>query len=649
METSPPSIYEFGDFRLDAAKLLLFRRDGSIVPLTPRVFQTLLYMVEHSSAVLERERLMDAVWPDAIVEENNLTQNISTLRRVLGEGPESHRFIVTVPGRGYRFVADVRASQRKTAAPVEVAADDFTRPAVTTGADALSAPALPPRESSGRRKAWLVLLSALTILALGVALVFFLQTRGQGLTETPGSAPSLVSEKSIAVLPFANLSGDPENAYFADGIKDEILTRLSKIAALKVISRGSTQKFASAPENVRGIAQQLGVTNILQGSVRKAGETVRVTVELLNAQNSTQLWAETFDRKLTDIFQVESEVAQRIATALEATLTGAEKRALTAKPTVNVDAYQAYLKGRYFWNKRTDEGYQKAGEYFRQAIAIDPNYAPAYAGLSDVDQFNAFNAVGSTELLIDARESAQKAIALDGTLAEPHASLGLLLMNYDWDWVNAEKEFQRAIELNSNYATAHHWYAHTFIAVNRPEEALAEIQRARELDPLSLIINTDTGKMLYFARRYDDAIKQLRETLKMDPNFPQAHIWLGYVCTTTGLYEEAITEFAKVSDNSWAPGWLGYVYGFSGRREEAEKILGELKQKETAQPIDPHVLFCIYCGLGEKDQAFAALEKDYEIRSVGLTSLKVHPSYDSLRSDPRFADLLRRTNLGGKN
>ncbi len=374
-----------------------------------------------------------------------------------------------------------------------------------------------------------------------------------------------------------------------------------------------------------------------------------MTVQLLNAQNSTQLWAETFDRKLTDIFQVESEVAQRIATALEATLTGAEKQALAARATVNVDAYQAYLKGRYFWNKRTDEGYQKAGEYFRQAIAIDPNYAPAYAGLSDVDQFNAFNAVGRPELLIDARESAQKAIALDGTLAEPHASLGLLLMNYDWDWVNAEKEFQRAIELNSNYATAHHWYAEYLIAVNRPEEALAEIQRARELDPLSLIINTDTGKMLYFARRYDDAIKQLRETLKMDPNFPQAHIWLGSVYATTGLYDEAIAEFAKVSDNSWAPGWLGYVYGVSGRHEEAEKILGELKQKETAQPIDPHVLFCIYCGLGEKDQAFAALEKDYEIRSVGLTSLKVHPWYDSLRSDPRFADLLRRTNLAGKD
>jgi tetratricopeptide (TPR) repeat protein len=218
-------------------------------------------------------------------------------------------------------------------------------------------------------------------------------------------------------------------------------------------------------------------------------------------------------------------------------------------------------------------------------------------------------------------------------------------MNYDWDWHNAEKEFQRAIELNSNYATAHHWYAEYLIAVDRPEEALAEIQRARELDPLSLIINTDTGKMLYFARRYDDAIKQLRETLKMDPNFPQAHIWLGSVCATTGLYDEAIAEFTKVSDNRWAPGWLAYVYGISGRRDEAEKILDRLKQSEAEHPIDPHVLVCLYSGLGDKEQVFAALEKDYQVRSVGLTSLKVHPWYDSLRSDGRFVDLLRRMNL----
>ena len=268
--------------------------------------------------------------------------------------------------------------------------------------------------------------------ALGLGLVAIC---GVGLTSyllqrQPTAAPTF-PEKSIAVLPLENLSEDKKNAFFADGIQGEILTRLSKVAALKVISRTSTQKFKGSPDNVAEIARQLGVANLLEGSVQKSGETVRVTVQLIHAPSDTHLWAETYDRKLNDMFQVESEVAQSIVTALEATLSAPEKRALEARPTENVEAYQAYLKGRYFWNKRTDEGYQRAGEYFRQAISIDPNYAPAYAGLSDVHQFNAFNAVTQTDLHAKAREAAQKAIALDDTLAEPHASLGLLALNYD--------------------------------------------------------------------------------------------------------------------------------------------------------------------------------------------------------------------------
>jgi TolB-like protein/DNA-binding winged helix-turn-helix (wHTH) protein/Tfp pilus assembly protein PilF len=460
-----------------------------------------------------------------------------------------------------------------------------------------------------------------------------------------GAVTTAVSQKSIAVLPFANLSGNPENAYFADGIKDEILTRLSKIAALKVISRTSTQKFKSAPDNVHEIARQLGVANILEGSVQRSGQTVRVTVQLIRAQSDTHLWAETYDRKLTDMFHVESEVAQRIATALDSTLSGAEKQALTAKPTANVEAYQDYLRGRYFWNRRTHEGFAKAGEYFQQAIAIDPNYAPAYAGLSDVYQFSAYDVVSRTEFYAKARVAAQKAIELDETLAEPHASLGLLAMNYDWDWATAEREFRQAIELNPNYATAHHWYAEYLAAMGRMDESLVEINRARDLDPLSLIINTDTGKLLYYSRRYDDAIGQLRETLKMDPSFSDAHIWMAAVCAITGRYDGAIAESRKITENNWSLGWLGYVYGISGQRDEAGKVLNELKRLTSERPIDPHVMVSVYLGLGDKDHALAALEKEYEVRSVGLTSLKVNPWYDPLRSDPRFADLLRRMNF----
>ncbi len=632
------AIYEFGKFRLDPANHLLARRDGTPLPLTPRVFDTLLFLVQHSGAVLDKERLMEAVWPDSIVEENNLSQNISTLRRVLGETPGAHRYIDTVPGRGYRFVADVSTPADTVTSQEEPKVEDSV-PAFSEVPAAAVDPVLSAASPSLRP----ILLWIVGALALGVAALLF--WRSEARTPAPVSASLPASEKSIAVLPFDNLSGNPENAYFAEGIKDEILTRLAKISALKVISRTSTQKFKSAPENVREIARQLGVANILEGSVQKSGETVRVTVQLINTQSDTHLWAETYDRKLTDLFQVESEVAQRIAIALATTLSGAEKEALALKPTANVEAYQACLKGRYFWNKRTSDDYEKAAEYFRQAVALDPNYAAAYAGLSDACQFNAFDAVAPSALYAQARAAAQKAIALDATLAEPHASLGLLAMNRDWNWPTAENEFKKAIGLNPNYATAHHWYAELLIALDRPNESLAEIKRAHELDPLSLIINTDTGKILYFARRYDEALAQLRETLTLDPAFPQAQIWLGSVFTSMGRYNEALAAFHKVENNRWAMGWLGYVYGLAGERGKTESILGDLERGAAGHPIEPQVLLCLYLGLGDKEQAFAAMEKAYAVRSVAITSLKVNPWYDSLRSDPRFADFLRRTKL----
>ncbi len=641
MTNSTAAIYEFGDFRLDAIRRRMSRRSGALVPLTPRVFDTLLYLVQHSGGVLDKERLMEAIWPDSIVEENNLSQNISFLRRILGESPGSHRYIVTVPGRGYRFVAEVRALEKP-----EVLETITDTPA--GAADLDTAPQdSQPTHFPIQKKVSPQLLWTTAVIALSVV-VFFLwrsQTRNPTGNAQDRPASAAVSDKTIAILPFDNLSGSPENAYFADGIKDEILTRLSKVAALKVVSRTSTQKFKHAPDNLRGIAQQLGVRNILEGSVQKSGGTVRVTVQLINAQSDTHLWAETYDRRVTDIFQVESEVAERIASALAATLSDPEKLALKAKPTTNVEAHEAYLKGRYFWNKRTGEGFKKAGEYFLQAIAIDPNYAQAYAGLGDVYQFTAYDAVSRTHLYAKAREAARKALTLDEMLAEPHASLGLLAMNYDWDWATAEKEFRRAIELNPNYPTAHHWYAEFLAAVGRFDESLVQINRARELDPLSLIINADMGKLLYYSRRYDDALKQLEETVKMDAEFPQAHIWLGSLYSTIGRYGDAIAAFQKVKENSWAPGWLGYVYGISGQRSEAEKVLAELERLAAESPIDPHILLCVYLGLGDKDKAFAALEQEYEVRSLGMTSLKVNPWYDGLRSDPRFTDLLGRMNL----
>lgn len=484
--------------------------------------------------------------------------------------------------------------------------------------------------------------AATTSLVLAFALAWLVRDRSAAPSRVPAPA------KSIAVLPFANLSGDPENAWFAEGVVDGILARLSKIAALKVISRSSTQRFQSAPGNIREIARQLGVQHILEGRVRKSGETVRMTVQLTHAPSQTNLWTETYDRKSTDLFQVESEIAQCIAAALATTLTGREQRAIQARQSTNVAAHHAYLKGRYFWNKRMPESYKEARDYFQQAVTLDPTYASAYAGLSDAYQFLATTDVPSRrESFAKAREAARKAIELDDTLAAPHASLGLIAMNHDWDWAKAEQEFRRAIELDSNYATAHQWYAEYLMAVGRFDEGLAAIKRARELDPLSMIINADTGKFLYFARRYEDAIQQLQETMKMDPAFLDTQFWLGAVYTTTGRYEEAIREFEKFREPSraWTLTCLGYVYGVSGRREEAERILPELKQLTREGSLDPQGLRYVYMALGKTEETFAMLEQEYEVRSTGLISLKTHPWYDSIRSDPRFPDLLRRMKL----
>ena len=642
MKTASPPVYQFGDFRIEAAKRVLMRANGEPVPLTPRVFETLLYLVEHAGVIIEREQLLDAVWPDAVVEENNITQNISTLRRVLGEAPGSHQFIVTVPGRGYRFVAEVTV--------VEKDAESFA-PGIPPLSDGTATAAREPQKLARRRRLWPLALT----LGGGAALLsaLFLWWPRQQTTSGPKIAshfPTAVSDKSIAVLPFANLSGDTDNAYFADGIKDEILARLSKVAALKVISRTSTEKYKNAPDNLREIALQLGVAHILEGSVQKSGDTVRVTVQLIHAPTDTHLWAETYDRQLTDMFQVETEVAQRIATALEATLTGSETRALTAKPTANVEAHEAYLKGRYFWNKRTIEGFKQATEYFSRAVTLDPGYAQAWAGFSDALLFLAGeNGPDQKELRAQGRAALQKALEIDETLAEAHASLGLLAMNFDWDWTQAEREFKRAIELNQNYATAHQWYGEFLADMGRPDEGISEIRRARELDPLSLIINSDVAKVYLLTRHYDEAVAQFKRTLELDPEFAQAHGLLALTYSLQGRQEQALEEIRKIrglENDPMSLGWLGYIYGASGKKVETDQTLNRLRDLAAQTYVSPLWTAQIHAGAGENDQAFEWFEKVFQERSVGgAVVLKANPLFDSLRPDPRFADLLRRANL----
>jgi TolB-like protein/Tfp pilus assembly protein PilF len=460
-------------------------------------------------------------------------------------------------------------------------------------------------------------------------------------------ATAAVSEKSIAVLPFENLSEDKANAYFADGIQEEILTRLAGIADLKVISRTSTQRYQSRPRNLTQIAKELGVANILEGSVQKAGDRARISVQLINAQTDSHLWADTYDRKLTDVFLVETDIAKTIADSLKAKLTHSERRAIALRPTANTEAYELYLKGRFFWNKRTGTDLRKAIDYFNHAIAKDPNYALAYAGLADCyDLLCEYSEVSPKESYPKAKAAAIKALELDDSLGEAHTSLAYSLINYDWDWRNAEREYQRAIQLNPNHATAHQWYAECLSILGRHTEAIAEIKRAQELDPLSLIINQGVGGKYLYARRYDEAMAQFQRTLELYPQFPPTHQRLAWCYVQKRMYDEAIAEMQRAvefSGNSTQMiAALGYTYAAAGRRDIAQNIIAELEQRSKESYVDDYCIATIHAALGEKDKAFALLNQASAERSYWMPYLKTDFQLDNLRSDSRFDALLQR-------
>lgn len=464
----------------------------------------------------------------------------------------------------------------------------------------------------------------------------------------PIAVNSEPTEKSIAVLPFENLSHDSDNAYFADGVQEEILTRLAKISDLKVIARTSTQRFKSSPDDLPEIAKQLGVAHILEGSVQKAGDQVRVNVQLINAASQRHLWAETYDRTLNDIFGVESDIAKTIADALQVRLTGYEKHAISARPTNNPVAYQDYLKGRYFWNKRTGDDFKTAITYFEQAIDADPAFALAYAGLADTYVLlPAFTWAAPQDAMPKAKVAAQKALQLDDALAEAHTSLAMVLRAYDFDYGRATSEFRRAIELNPNYAPAHYWFGtHVLSALARFDDAIAEVKRAIELDPFSLVANVDLGTTYIYARRFDDAIDQLRKALQLDTNFYYAHYTLGLALEHKGLLDTAIAEFEKahqLNDDPFAFGLLGHAYAVRGRRDEGLQILAQLKDESARRYVAPYSFAIINLGLGDKDEALRCLDKDFSDRdgwNIGF--IRVDPILDPLRGDARFEQLANR-------
>jgi eukaryotic-like serine/threonine-protein kinase len=465
----------------------------------------------------------------------------------------------------------------------------------------------------------------------------------------PSATSEVVPEKSIAVLPFANRIRESDGAYFVDGIRTQIVARLVKIANLKVVSGSVTQRYQSPPENPAQVAEELGVADILQGSVEKQGEKFRIAVRLIDGKKNVDLWSKSYDRTFAKIVELESDVARQAAGALRVKLTEPEKRAIDKPATSNPRAYEAYLKGRYVWLQRNYDSFQQAKEYFEQAIALDPNYAKAYAGLADAYQFLAASDPRSyKENYEKARNAYKRALELEPTLAEAHASAGLVAMNYDWDWPLAEQELRRAIALDPNKALFYDWYAEYLMAVGRTNESLANMERARELDSSSVLINSDLGKLLWLGRRYDEAERQLKETLLMDPDFTQARWWLGLTYLMKHRFDDAIAEFSPpertpTGTPAWGWGLSAYAYAMAGRKREAEQMLEKIKNDLSSG--DDVAIMLTYIGLGDKDRALACLERDYENHYTTMISLKSNPVFDPLRADPRFLDLVRRVNL----
>lgn len=639
--------FQFGQFHLDAAERLLLR-NGDPVPLAPKVFDTLLVLLQHNGHLLEKDHLMRAVWPDTFVEEVNLAVNISTLRKVLGELDNGRQYIETVPKRGYRFVAPIREGGDEN----ELVIHNRLRARIVTEevqegtpqqAEQNQAMALSPTGTAWKIASLTLAASAL-VLGLVLTITYFRFSGSRAETRTP---PALVN--SIAVLPFKPLSTTGDDQYLELGIADELINRLSSLKQVVVRPTSAVRSYADGGKDSVSAGKELQVESVLEGNIQRLDDRIRVTVRLVSVPDGRALWSGRFDENLRDMFAVEDSISERVAEALIPKLTGAEKQLLVKHQNESAEAHDAYLKGRYFWNKRTADGINKAIEYFQQAIDREPNYARAYAGLADCyTALFDYQVLPPEDAVPRAKAAAAKALEIDPALAEAHTSLAYLSYLYDRNWAVADQEFLRAIELNPNYGTARHWHGRFLAAVGRFDEAFAELRRAQEIDPFSLIINTNLGSLFYFERQYDRAIETLQKTLEMEPTFELAHWHLGNCYERKQMYEKAIAEYQKAltlqGDRELAT-TIGERYKTGGFETAMRSFLDGYggRVKEDSRPAYTLARYCAV--LGDKQKAFDWLEKAYRNHHPWLAQLNVDPQFESLHSDPRFADLLRREGL----
>ena len=608
--------YEFGPFRIDTAERLLFRGQ-EMVPLTPKVIDTLLVLISSPGSLLDKDEILELVYPGIHVEENAVAKNISALRKVIGD-----ECIQTIAKRGYRFVAEVREVAAKGAKeePVD-AAGDRINPLIPVG---------------------------LSILAVIVIVIGVWKYPGIKGIVSPGN-PGI---HSLAVLPLDNLTQNPAQEYFTEGMHEELINTLAKVEALRVISRTSAMTYQGAHKPLPQIARELNVDAIVEGSVLQSGNRVRIAVQLFG-KDDKQLWAQSYEGDLRDVLALQGEVAGAIASEIQIKVTPQDKRRLQKVRQVSPESYLAYAHGRYYWNKRTPEGFQKAANYFQQAIAEDPSYAPAHSGLADA--FSLSGSIGAdvfppNQVMPKAKAAALEAVRLDGNLAEGHTSLAYVKLSYDWDLEGANREFQQAFELNPGYATAHHWRAHYWLAKGKPDQALAEIRQAEVLDPFSFIISMGVGWDLYHARLYNQAIEKYRATLDLNPDFPLTHCVLGMALVENKSYTDALAEFNRAlalpGSLSFALANIARTQALSGKLAEARQVLAQLQASAHQRYVPAIYLAGVYAALDENDKAITWAQKAYEERSDYMVYLKTEPAVDSLRSDPRFQRLLDRIAAG---
>jgi len=622
-------IYEFGRFRLKVAERVLLR-EGELVPLTPKVFDILVTLVENGGRVVAKDDLMKRVWPNTFVEEGNLTQNISLLRKALGETPGGAQFIETVPRRGYRFVAET--SQTWTdAEPAAKGDNEHTLDTSTEPRAVVPTPNTTSQLARIRRTPVFAVVAGLVVVGI-IGLVYFTGW---------GKAGNDASIQSIAVLPFIDESADPDAQYINDKIAESLINSLSKLPQLRVVPRSVVAGYKGKEMDPRKVGAELNVRAVVTGRMRRHGDIISIQADLIDLENVAQLWGQHYDHKVSDVLLVQDDISRDIFENLRVKLNVEEKKQL--------EAYRLYLKGRNAWNKRTSDALQEAIEFFNQAIAIDSNYGAAYAGLADCyNMLVVYGRLEPKEGFPKAKEAAERALEIDESSAEAHSSLAFIKFRWDWDRSATEREFQTAIKLKPAYAPAHQWYSSYLVAVERFDEAIAEAKRTEELEPLSFVASSHLGWIYYLAGQNDKAIEQCRKILERDPSSFPARRYLGLAYEAKGMYTEAIAEFqtgVKLSGSPLMLALLGHAYAVSGKTAEAKQVLSDLQQLQGQRYVSPYTVAAIHAGLGDQDQAFKWLETAVEERDIWLMNLKVDPVFAKLRSQKKFTDILARIRL----